>query len=193
MPAFTSPEPSHTCDLPHEGSSLRPLSTPNFQTVPTAGFPIMIVPKSRTLASGGGGWPAEVSTDPAPVQLFSKHPAKISIKLPEVLRCPHRRHNRDREGSQLVEVTALCKEPLRSQRKAVFSEHNQEAFGFYCLLYQGGTQALIKISSIFKTGPFFPGSQENCSRPSECRDHRLQHYRLGAGHAQLIPHGAIRH
>lgn len=123
----------------------------------------MIVPKSRTLASGGGGWPAEVSTDPAPVQLFSKHPAKISIKLPEVLRCPHRRHNRDREGSQLVEVTALCKEPLRSQRKAVFSEHNQEAFGFYCLLYQGGTQALIKISSIFKTGPF-PGSQENCSR-----------------------------
>jgi hypothetical protein len=57
----------------------------------------------------GGGWFAEVSTEPAPAVYSSEHPAKISIKLPETLQCPHTLHNRDGEGSQLVEVTMLFK------------------------------------------------------------------------------------
>lgn len=39
----------------------------------------------KQLWSGGGDWFAEVSTDSAPALLFSKYPAKISIKLPEML------------------------------------------------------------------------------------------------------------
>lgn len=40
--------------------------------------------------------------------MFSnEYAAKISIKLPETLKFPHRRHNRDGEGSQLTEVTML--------------------------------------------------------------------------------------
>lgn len=39
----------------------------------------------------------------------NEYPAKISIKLPETLKFPHRLHNRDGGGSQLIEVTMLFK------------------------------------------------------------------------------------
>lgn len=148
-----------TCDLHHKGSILRPLSTANFQTLSPQWLPhhdssrmswTPAYPSKgcacRGASSGlGEGTGLQVSTDPAPALLFSKHSARISIRLPETLRCPHRRHDRDGEGSQLVEVTALCQESVLGHKwKAVFSEQNQEAFSFYCLLYKRGTQASDK-------------------------------------------------
>jgi hypothetical protein len=59
-------------------------------------------------------WFVEVSTDSAPVLLFSKHPAKISIKLPETLLRPHSGRSRDGGGSQLV-GSQCCARSLSGQ------------------------------------------------------------------------------
>lgn len=60
-------------------------------------------------AGGPGGGLAEGSTDPASFRLSNEYSAKISVKLPETLKVPHRPHNRAGEGSQLIKVTMLFK------------------------------------------------------------------------------------
>lgn len=99
----------------------------------------------------GRGWFADVSTDSAPVLLFSKHPAKISIKLPEMLLCPRRRHSRDGEGSQLVGVTVPCKESFLGHSGKLCSLNKTRKFSVLIVCStREGLRVLIKISSIFK-------------------------------------------
>lgn len=54
----------------------------------------------------GADWFAEVSTDSAPALLFSKHPAMISVKSPDIFVSSQMLRQGWRESA--VEATVLC-------------------------------------------------------------------------------------
>lgn len=71
---------------------------------------------------GGGAWGPggracrSLHRPSSSLMLSNKYAAKISIKLPETLKVPHRPHNRAGEGSQLIKVRMLFEGVfLRSQ------------------------------------------------------------------------------
>lgn len=103
--------PSGTTALPVEAWGPGAYSCSSYMLSTLAAFPkgshpaLVPWPRSCCCARSSGDGSADVSTDPAPALFPNEHAAKISIKLPETLRFPHRLPSRAGEGSQLTEVT----------------------------------------------------------------------------------------